>query len=154
MRKKPEYPENFTAAVEANERQERIDLAAALVAGQLAGNIHYGRLMGCALGRVASVAGDVITLDNASHASRFRPGLVVAADESATFDSPRAGTATVIGYDTDAGSVTLSRASLITSLCNWDYLFAVGSPFPEDWARSAYDAAEALEAERTRRLKP
>lgn len=145
------YPEKHTEAIEEAERWERMDAVAALVVARLARQVHCELRVGPAIGRVVSIHGDVITLETCDHAKNFRKGMPVKADDDPFGMSPRSGTASVVSTNEDTGTVTLATPYHITGLCEGDYLFAAGSIEPQDWARTAYDTAEALEAERTRR---
>ncbi len=85
---------------------------------------------GGAIGRRASIAGEVITLETADDAKNFHKNMVLKAGttDGSTAATVRAGSATVASVDEDAGTVTLATggAAAITGFANNDYLFAEG----------------------------
>jgi hypothetical protein len=78
------------------------------------------------LGRRASLAGDIVTLETAADARNFYVGMHVEAmtDEVAT--ALRVGSTTVAGVDRNAGTVTLTSAAAIAAFANNDYLIQKG----------------------------
>lgn len=88
----------------------------------------YRDTYGCR-GRVASIAGDVLTLTQPEDARNFKEGMTIIADDTSTGASPRVGTCEVEAVDEDAGTVTVTDITDITgSIQVNDYLFRDGDP--------------------------
>lgn len=79
-------------------------------------------------GRRSSIAGNVVTFTVADDARNFKEGLTVIASANANGSAPRTGSTTVASVDEDAGTITLTDQSLITSFADNDYLFRKGDP--------------------------
>ncbi len=78
-------------------------------------------------GRRASIAGNVVTLDQARDTDNFRRGMTIIASPNANGSSPRVGSAKVVKLDRAGKKITLDDASTITSFADNDYLFRSGS---------------------------
>jgi hypothetical protein len=75
-------------------------------------------------GRRSSASTNVITLSNPDDARNFKVNMSVSAAQNSDGTSARAGSTTIAGVDTDAGTITLASAAAITSFADNDYLFA------------------------------
>jgi hypothetical protein len=78
-------------------------------------------------GRVASITGNVVALENADDARNFKEDLVIIADNSANGLTPRAGTTFVVAVDEDANAVEFDDVTDV-SMQVGDYLFRDGDP--------------------------
>lgn len=80
-------------------------------------------------GRVASLAGNVLTLTQPEDARNFKEGMTIIADDTNTGASPRVGSTYVTAVDEDGGKVTVNDATAITGTIQVnDYLFREGDP--------------------------
>jgi hypothetical protein len=80
-------------------------------------------------GRVASIAGNVLTLSDPEDARNFKEDMTLIADDSATGLTPRAGTTFVIAVDEDGGKVEVDDVTDITGTIQVnDFLFRDGDP--------------------------
>ncbi len=80
-------------------------------------------------GRVASIAGNVLTLTLAEDARNFKEGMTIIADNASNGLTPSVGSTFVTAVDEDAGTVEVDDITDITgSIQVNDYLFRDGDP--------------------------
>lgn len=78
-------------------------------------------------GRIASIAGNVITLDSAEDARNFKEGMTLVGDNAIDGSSPNAGSCDVTAVDEDNGTITVNTVASANLIVN-DYLFRQGDP--------------------------
>jgi hypothetical protein len=79
-------------------------------------------------GRIASITGNVIALEDPDDARNFKEDLVLIADNAANGLTPRVGSTFVTAVDEDNNEIALDDVSDITGLQVGDYLFRDGDP--------------------------
>lgn len=78
-------------------------------------------------GQISAIAVNLITFVNSDDARNFKIGMaLVAATVTTGNTGNRTGSTTVVGIDTDAGTITLLNAAAITGLAAADFLFRAG----------------------------
>jgi len=115
------FLDNKTAEVDSLYEQMSQDLALYLYSNG-----------GNALGRRASISGNIVTLTNSSDVANFEVGMTVVASTGDGSDVSHAlltGSTTVASVERSSGTVTLTSAAALLLFANNDYLFRQGDFF-------------------------